>query len=149
MNYNPRPLRMLLIKEHSRIEDAFQTALINLESKHSITIFKDVKLCLKHLKEEPKVATPMVFFNLNDDGYKCLSEIVSIRNDKQNRNLSIVVYDSKETLCDEQIFIAGANIYIKKSSNVFELKKVLKKVINMNWHFESGKFNRETFFLSM
>jgi hypothetical protein len=60
-----------------------------------------------------------------------------------------VVYDPKAALCDEEILIAGANIYIKKSSNLFELKKVLKKVINMNWHFESGKFNRETFFVSI
>lgn len=149
MHYNPRPLCMLLIN-HSKIEDSFQKALTNLESRHSVTIFKDVKLCLEHLKEAPKVTTPILFFNLNDtSGYKLLTEIVSVRNDKKNKDLPIAVYDPKQTLFDEEIFIAGANIYIKKSRDVLELKKVLKKVINMYWHFESGKFNRETFFVSV
>lgn len=149
MQYNPRPLCMLLIKEESKTTDAFQTALINLESKHSLTVFKDSKLCMGHLKEGSSLATPMVFFNLNDDGYKCLSEIMSIRNDKQNKNLSIVVYDPKAVLSDEDTFIAGANIYIRKSGDAETLKKVLKKIINMNWQCESGKFNKETFFVSV
>ncbi|WP_140511109.1 hypothetical protein [Flavobacterium pectinovorum] len=132
MQYNSRQLCMLLIKEESKTTDAFQTALSNLESKHSMTVFKDSKLCMEQLKEGSSLATPMVFFNLNDDGYKSLSEIVSIRNDKQNKNLSIVVYDPKAALCDEDTFIAGANIYIKKSGDATTLKKVLKKVINMD-----------------
>jgi DNA-binding NarL/FixJ family response regulator len=141
---------MLLIKDHSKITDTLQTALTNLESKHSITVFKDVELCLKHLRKKPKAASPILFFNLNDtNGHKLLTEIITVRNDKKNKDLPIVVYDPKAALCDEEIFIAGANIYIKKSSDIFELKKVLKKVINMDWYFESEKFNRETFFVSV
>lgn len=117
---------MLLRKDESKATDAFQTALTNLEFKHSVTVFKDSNLCMKHLKEGSGLATPMVFFNLNA-GSKCLSEIVSIRNNKQSKNLSIVVYDPKGALCDEDTFIAGANIYIKKSSDAAELKKGLKK----------------------
>ncbi|MGO4770460.1 hypothetical protein ACEN2I_02270 [Flavobacterium sp. W22_SRS_FK3] len=140
---------MLLIKEESQTVDAFQTALKNLESKNSVTTFKNSKLCIKHLKERAGLTSSILFFNLNDDGCKCLNEIVSIRNDKQNKNLSIVVYDPKAVLCDEDTFIAGANIYIKKSSDATELKKVIKKVLDMDWYCKSGKFNQETFFVSV
>jgi hypothetical protein len=75
MQYNPRPICMLLIKDQFKITDAFQTALTTLESKHSVTVFKDIKLCLEHLKEGYNTATQILFFNLNDNGYKCLNEI--------------------------------------------------------------------------
>ncbi|OOV13290.1 hypothetical protein BXU10_23510 [Flavobacterium sp. LM4] len=149
MSYNPRPISMLLIKKESKTTDVFQTTLTNLESKKSITTFKNSKLCMEYLKKGSSLATPMVFFNLNDNRYKCLSEIVSIRNDQQNKNLLIVVYDPKAALLDEDTFVAGANIYIKKSSDAAALKKVLKKIINIDWYYESGKFNRETFFVSV
>lgn len=149
MKYNTRPQCMLLIRDDSKITDTFQTALNNLESRHCITAFKNIKLCLDHLKKGSNIATPILFFNLNNSGCNCLNEIMSVRNETKNKNLSIAVYDPKSMLRDEDIFVAGANIYIKKSNDILELKKVLKKVINIDWHFESGKFNRETFFVSV
>jgi hypothetical protein len=59
------------------------------------------------------------------------------------------VHDPEAALSDEDIFVAGANVYIKKSTDAFELKKVLKQIISIDWHFELGKFNRETFFVSL
>ena len=139
---------MLLINDDSKTTDVFYTSLNNLESRHPITVFKNIKLCLKFLNQE-SAAPPMLFFNLNENSCKCLDEIVSVRNDKKNKDLPIVVYDPLAKLSDEAIFIAGANIYIRKSKDPLELKKVIKKVINLDRQFESGKFNRETFFVSV
>ncbi|TEB44295.1 hypothetical protein D0809_11095 [Flavobacterium circumlabens] len=135
-------------KDDYKIADVFHIVLSNLDFKYPITVFKNVKLCLKFLKEEP-ITSPMLFFNLNEKSFKCLDEIVSVRNDRKNKDLPIIVYDPLAKLSNEAIFIAGANIYIKKSNDAVELKKVIKKVINLDWHFESGKFNRETFFVSV
>ena len=51
-------------KDNSKTTDVFYAVLNNLESKHPLTVFKNVKLCLKFLKQVP-VATPMMFFNIN------------------------------------------------------------------------------------
>ncbi|MBE0391890.1 hypothetical protein HNQ02_001358 [Flavobacterium sp. 7E] len=149
MSYKSLPLCMLLIKDDAKAMNVFQSALINLGSKNPISLYQNIELCLQHLKEVPNIVTPILFFYLNENVRKCINEIVTIRKDLKNKDLSIVVYDSTAAFCDEDIFMAGANIYIKKSNDIIKLNKIIKNAMNMNGQFELGQFNRDTFFLSV
>jgi hypothetical protein len=149
MSHKTLPVHRLLLKEDAEILTVFQTALTHMGSRTPISLYRNIESCLQNLKEMPNMDTPILFFYLNKNVRKCTKEIATIRKYLKSKDLSIIVYDSKASSFDEDILKAGANIYIKKSNNVIERNKVLQHVINRNWQFEQGCFNRETYVLSV
>jgi|GEM_PF-4353394 len=149
MKRNREMVSMILIEDDDKKVRKFGEVLTNLELWHSVKVFNGFNTCIKHLESIRYQMPHVLFFDLSNKDNNCIDGIKTIRDDKRYKNVSIVVYDANAALTDEESFVAGANIYIQKTPNPFELKKVLKKVVNINWQYSAGKFNRETYFLSV
>jgi len=142
-------LTTMLIEEHFATDNTFQNALINIELDLSLRIFKDAIQCVKFLSENLYLAHPVLFMNFFENGNKCLDAIKIIRGNQKYKDLSIVVYDSNDIMINEDIFIAGGNIYIQKVADDAELEKVIKKVLKADNHHTSERMNREYYILSL
>lgn len=78
-------------------------------------------------------------------GIECLKEI---RSNNKLKNLSIAIYSTSALEKDvEATFVNGANIYIKKPNDFEALKKILAKVITINWQYHTAGLNKENFLL--
>jgi CheY-like chemotaxis protein len=80
------------------------------------------------------------------NGMDCLDEI---RNDEGLKDIAVVIYSTSASDEDiEETFVRGANVYIRKPNNFNELKKILEKVITINWQYHTSGLNKENFLLS-
>jgi CheY-like chemotaxis protein len=128
----------------------FSDAFSDLALKIKLKMVNDGEELMKYLKT-PNITLPsVVFLDLNmprKNGIDCLKEI---RNNDTLKNLSVAIYSTSSNPEDvHNAFVLGANIYIKKPNNFDTLKKVLHKVVTINWQYHICDLNRETFLLTI
>jgi CheY-like chemotaxis protein len=128
----------------------FSDAFSDLALKIKLKMVNDGEELMKYLKTPDITLPSVVFLDLNmprKNGIDCLKEI---RNNDTLKNLSVAIYSTSSNPEDVQnAFVLGANIYIKKPNNFDTLKKVLHKVVTINWQYHICDLNRETFLLTI
>ena len=128
----------------------FKDAFDEMKIKTVVNIVMDGVALMDYL-EKPEVVLPhILFLDLNmprKGGMECLKEIKS--NPRFN-DIAIAIYSTSASDEDiEETFVKGANVYIKKPSDFEALKKVLLKVISINWQYQTSGLNRDAFLLSL
>lgn len=105
---------------------------------------------IEYLRDNPSKKPHLLFLDLNmprKDGFECLKEI---RNDLGMTDLPIAIYSTSNASVDmEEAFRLGANIYIRKPSDFEMLKKIIAKVVSINWHYHNNGLNIKNFVLSI
>lgn len=128
----------------------FSDAFSDLALKIKLKMVNDGEELMKYLKTPDITLPSVVFLDLNmprKNGIDCLKEI---RNNDTLKNLSVAIYSTSSNPEDvHNAFVLGANIYIKKPNNFDTLKKVLHKVVTINWQYHICDLNRETFLLTI
>ena len=147
---NHDALRIILADDDEDDRLWFKDAIEEIKIKSILTIVNDGVELMNYLLN-PEVHLPnLVFLDLNmprKGGMECLNEI---RSNHKLKDLSIAIYSTSGLEKDiEETFIKGANIYIKKPSDFEELKNILTKVININWHYHTSGLNKDNFLLNL
>ena len=128
----------------------FREAFEELKLKTQLKTAIDGVDLLEYLSQPDAVLPHVLFLDLNmprKGGMDCLREIKS---DHRYKDIAIAIYSTSASEEDiEEAFVKGANVYIKKPSDFEELKKVLAKVITINWQYHTSGLNRDAFMLSL
>jgi len=128
----------------------FADALTEVGINHSLDLFHDGKDLLAHLNKEDTKVPDILFLDLNMPFTNGLDSLKQIRSNKRYRDLTIAIYSTSSSEKDqEETFIAGANVYIRKPNEFSTLKRVLKEVLEINWQYYSSNLNKDTFFLTI
>jgi CheY-like chemotaxis protein len=128
----------------------FQDALQQICINSFLTIACDGRELMNILHIPPCPLPDVVFLDLNmpaKNGFECLKEIKSCNTLKK---LPIIIFST--TLQEEavnQVYKDGASYYIRKPDNFSNLKKVLKKVLEIDWTQEIGQTSKEKFIVSV
>ncbi|MBJ2174351.1 response regulator [Aureibaculum sp. A20] len=124
----------------------FEQALENIKIKTELSMFKNGKELMDFLKKPDSIQPHIVFLDLNmpiKNGMECLKEM------KQHDNLKsipVAIYSTSSSEKDiENTFVNGANIYINKPNKFSALKKVIEKVLQLNWQYQTSNLNKENF----
>ena len=116
----------------------------------SLTTFKNGKELMNYLYKEDTLLPDLLFLDLNmpvKNGMECLEEI---KNTDKLKDFIIAIYSTSSSEKDiEETFVKGANIYINKPSNFKQLKKIIDKVLKINWQYQITNLNRNTFLLRL
>lgn len=125
-------------------------------------IFKDLKIGIKaqtfcngedlmnYLNKEETIIPEVLFMNYDlskKNSLKCLEEIKA---DLRFGNMVNTVYSdclSEDKI--EEVFVTGANIFIKKPDEYTVLKKVLTEVITVNWQYHTSGLNKDNFIMKV
>ena len=126
----------------------FKEALQEVRANTNLSLFKNGKELMDYLTL-PNIQLPaIVFMDLNMpimNGMQCLTEI---RSNAKLKNLIVAIYSTSSSENDiEETFINGANIYINKPNNFGALKKVIGKILQLNWQYRTATRNRDDFLL--
>jgi CheY-like chemotaxis protein len=128
----------------------FREAFEELKLKTQLKTAIDGVELLDYLSQPDAVLPHVLFLDLNmprKGGMDCLKELKS---DNRYKDIAIAIYSTSASEEDiEEAFVKGANVYIKKPSDFEELKKVLAKVITINWQYHTSGLNRDAFMLSL
>ncbi|PWN64972.1 response regulator [Chryseobacterium phosphatilyticum] len=125
-------------------------------------IFKELKISIKiqcfntgsrmmeYLNNEDAVVPEIAFiqYSISDkNSMECIEEFKS--NPKFNNMVTAIFSDQLSENEIEDIFVAGANIYMKRPEDFKSLKKVLTDIITINWQYHTSGLNKDNFILKI
>lgn len=141
---------IILADDDEDDRDFFSDAFNDLKMQTKVSLFNDGLQLMNYLKNPISVLPDILFLDLNmpfKSGLECLYEIKA---SVKLKNIVIVIYSTSASDEDvEATFVSGANIYIKKPSNFDALKKILKEVVTINWHYQTSGLNKDNFLLKL
>lgn len=147
---NIETLKIILVDDDEDDRLLFEDAIEELNMNTYLQSFCDGQEFMEYILLKDQEMPHLVFLDLNmpvKNGIQCLIEM---RENNKLKNLSVAIYSTSSSERDiEQTFVKGANIYINKPNDFGKLKKVIKKVLKLNWQYQTSNLNRENFLLSI
>lgn len=147
---NDEPMFILLAEDDEDDRQFFKEAIERMKLNTILEMVTDGVYLIEYLKNNPEKRPHLLFLDLNmprKDGFECLYEI---RNDLGLNELPIAIYSTSNASTDmEEAFKLGANIYIRKPSDFDQLKRIISKVVTINWHYHNKGLNIKNFVLSI
>ena len=141
---------IILADDDEDDRDFFSDAFNDLKMQTKVSLFNDGLQLMNYLNNPISVLPDILFLDLNmpfKSGLECLYEIKA---SEKLKNIAIAIYSTSASDEDvEATFVSGANIYIKKPSNFDALKKILKEVVTINWHYQTSGLNKDNFLLKL
>lgn len=141
-------LHIVLAEDDKDDRLLFQKVFDHVKIHHTLKMCEDGIELMDYLNttdEKPHI----IFLDLNmpgKSGIECLREI---KRNRDLRDITIAIYSSaSEAATVEQVFILGANVFIKKPNEFNELKKILTEIVYINWQYITDGFNREYFMMN-
>ncbi len=139
-------LHIILADDDADDREIFELAISQIDIATTFSTFKNGMEVISYLRSPQPRLPALLFLDLNMpymDGLECLDQI---RKDPGLEHLTVVIYSTSASEKDiEATFMGGANVYINKPSDFEVLKKVLKKVLTLDWHYHTSILNRENF----
>lgn len=147
---NDEPMFILLAEDDEDDRQFFREAIERMKLNTILEMVTDGVFLIDYLKNNPEKRPHLLFLDLNmprKGGFECLEEI---RKDMNIQDLPIAIYSTSNASSDmEEAFRLGANIYIRKPSDFDQLKKIIAKVVTINWHYHNKGLNIKNFVLSI
>lgn len=144
-----QPIAVLLADDDEDDRLLFQDALREIKFKTEVRTVSDGMALMEHLNRPELNLPQVIFLDLNmplKSGMECLHEIKS---SDRFGNIAVAIYSTSASEEDiEETFVRGANVYIRKPDDFNELKRILEKVITINWQYHTSGLNRDNFLLS-
>lgn len=105
---------------------------------------------MKYLNSCGAIVPEIVFIKYDIPGknfQECLEEI---KEDPKFSNITIAVYADQISEAEiEEIFVNGANIFMKKPETYEGLKKSLTEIITINWQYHTSGLNKDNFIMKV
>ena len=143
-------LNIVLVDDDEDDRSFFKEAIDEIEINTSLSMFTNGQEFIDYITVPDQALPQVVFLDLNmpiKNGMECLEEI---KENKLLSKFSVAIYSTSSSEQDiENTFIKGAHIYINKPNSFKELKKVIEKVLKMNWQYQTSNLNRDNFLLRL
>ncbi|WP_343661207.1 response regulator [Chryseobacterium sp.] len=128
----------------------FKNILKELKISIKVQCFTNGKDLMRYLNNDDAVVPELVFIKYTIPGkesMECLEEIES--NPKFNNMVTVIFSEAIPENEVEDIFVKGANIYMKKPECFEKLKKVLTDIITINWQYHTSGLNIDNFIMKV
>lgn len=128
----------------------FKNILKELKISIKVQCFSNGKSLMEYLNNDDAVVPELVFIKYRIPGRDSMECLDEIRVDLKFSNMVTAIYSEPIPEVEiEDIFVKGANIYMKKPESFDTLKKVLTEVITINWQYYTSGLNKENFILKV
>lgn len=128
----------------------FREAVNEINENYNLKFFSNGKDLMNYLNDEECESPDIIFLDLNMpvmSGIDCLSKI---RSNNQHADTVIAIYSTSSSDQDqEETFMLGANVYIKKPNDYEKMKKVLQHIFRTYWQYHTSNMSRDTFLISV
>lgn len=141
-------LHIVLAEDDRDDRNFFKIAFCDIKIQHTLNIVEDGVELMTYL-EKTAILPHIIFLDLTMPGKSGLECLKEIRANSKLSDIAIAIYStSSSPEYQEETFIAGANIYIKKPNDIDTLRKIISDVIYLNWQYITDGLDRENFMIS-
>ncbi|MCD0465149.1 response regulator [Flavobacterium sp. ENC] len=148
---NKENIRILLTDDDADDREFFADALTDIPLNFPVEFCKNGQELLNRLYNKDLTIPDIIFLDLNMPVMSGFESLKQIRDDSKFKDIPIIaIYSTSAT--EEGIrntFGMGANAYIVKPTNFNDLKKLLKKVIEMDWEKKLEHLEMESFLITV
>jgi len=136
-----RKFRIAIADDDQEDREFFQEVLEMIANDVELTIYRNGLELVNGLVENKDNLPDLVFLDLNMPVMNGIAALKEIRNIDVFKKIPIIAIYSTSTSTQDQIetFNLGADAYISKPNDYGVLKKVLQKVIQIDW----SKWNKD------
>src|SRR6187431_3519703 len=142
------PIRVYLADDDEDDCSFFQEALAEVNGEIDLFISRDGEELMKAFEETVPPPPQVLFLDLNmprKSGMECLKEM---KQNEKLKNIPIVIFStSADADYIEKTFHYGANYYARKPGTFTVLKKLIEKVMSINWDMEPRAQSSDKFFI--
>ncbi|KPH13866.1 response regulator [Chryseobacterium sp. ERMR1:04] len=147
---NREYLSVILVDDDEGNRIVFKKILKELKIGVKIQSFGNGGNLMEYLNSQEALVPEILFMNYNisiKNSLECLSEI---KTDFRFDNMVTAVYAENLSESEiEDVFVNGANVFIKKKEDYTAMKKVLSEVITINWQYYTSGLNRDNFIMKV
>lgn len=125
-------------------------------------IFKDLKIgvksqcfsegegLMKYLKTCGAIIPEIIFIRYDIPGKSSMDYLKEIKADSKFSTIVIVVYAHQISEVEiEEIFVDGANVFMRQPETYEGLKKAITEIITINWQYHSSGLNIDNFIMKV
>ncbi|WP_178987771.1 response regulator [Winogradskyella schleiferi] len=124
----------------------FELAVNELKVPHQFDMCKNGQELIDYFRQPETRLPDILFLDLNMPNLSGVETLKEIRKDPGLRGITVAIYSTSSSERDiEATFLEGANIYINKPSDFETLKKIIKKVVTIDWQYHTSILNRDNF----
>ncbi|MEY8761780.1 response regulator [Chryseobacterium tongliaoense] len=128
----------------------FKSILKELKIPVKVQSFQNGEDMMKYLNNEEALIPEVLFMDYHLPEKNSLEYLEEIKIDFRFSNMITAVYSDDLSEAEvEDIFVKGANIYMKKPGHYNDLKKVISEIIAINWQYHTSGLNRENFIMKV
>lgn len=142
-------LNVLLVDDDEDERILFTDTVNQIEADVDITNATNSSEMMWLISREDALPPDIIFLDLSmhsENGMHCLDEI---RSNPKLENTPVIIYSNSVSVKDlTETYEKGANLYVKKPSDVNDQKMVFKKVFSLNWSEHQPHPVKQKFFLS-
>lgn len=146
---NKQNIRVLLTDDDEDDREFFADAIAELQLDFPVEFCNNGLELLNRLYDKSLHVPDIIFLDLNMPVMSGFETLQQIRGDVQFKNIPVIaIYSTSAT--EEGIkntFGLGANAYVVKPVSFDDLKKLLKKVIEIDWNGKSNNSEIESFII--
>jgi len=135
MSDNTRKFRIAMADDDQEDREFFQEVLEMISNDVELVLYKNGLELVNGLVESKDSLPDLVFLDLNMPVMNGIAALKEIRNIDVFKKIPIIAIYSTSTSPQDQIdtFNLGADAYISKPNDYGVLKKVLRKVLEIDW----------------
>jgi len=150
MRQYTQKINIFLADDDADDRTLFEQAIEGFSTNHQMNFFHNGKELLEYFNDPDAPLPDILFLDLNMPYFTGTECLIEIRKQERLKHLPIAIYSTSSSEKDqEDTFVNGANVYIKKPDSFEKLKKVLHEVITVNWQFQTSAMNKDMFFISL
>lgn len=125
-------------------------------------IFKDLKIGIKsqyfsnggnlmnYLESNGAIIPEVIFIKYNIPGKNSMECLEEIKMNPRFSHIVFAVYADQISESEiEDIFVKGANIFMRKPETYEGLKKAVTEIITINWQYHTSGLNKDNFILKV
>ena len=141
-----KKINILLADDDDEDRRFFSEAITQLNLNIVLHTVENGRDLMEYLNDSRKTLPDIIFLDLympKMGGIQCLTQI---RNSQKLKEIAVVIYSVSSTEEDiEACLVSGANIYLRRPTEIELLKALLYKAITVNHHYDISGHSKENF----
>lgn len=128
----------------------FKSILQDLKIHIKVKTFCNITDTMEYLNSDDAVIPEVFFMNFNTSGKNCITYLSELKADNRFDHMTTVIYaQSISSEDEEEIFVNGANVLMKKPDNYRDMKKNVTDIMTVTWQYHTSGLNKNNFIMKV